>query len=286
MSAKLPISNEFRSAILEALRTTEMKQVELGERLGKSRSWTTKLLNGSLKSLSEEDWDAICETLGIKFELVESDPFPTSFHTLKNLCSDRPDRLELIDGIVSMFESQTDHHSLPYIPTDDLVAFGEEMVRAAHEDPEKPGKVGRIGIVWMSKLLERLNKPTEIDSENPTLTTFGGVAAGSGFYTDEVRETIVVDKEYPDDHFALQVCGDSMDNGKRNGIPDGSTIIVKRLPEGAEPISGKIYVVSDGNGSVLKIYKGKKLGSLNPKYKDFEPLDGAMIQAQFVKVLP
>ena len=48
------------------------------------------------------------------------------------------------------------YYDLPLIPTKDLVDFGSEIVRAAHEDPDKPGKVGRIAMDWLSNRLKTL----------------------------------------------------------------------------------------------------------------------------------
>jgi hypothetical protein len=45
---------------------------------------------------------------------------------------------------------------LSYRPTKDLVDYGKEIMRASREDPDKPGKVHRIAVMWLAERLRKL----------------------------------------------------------------------------------------------------------------------------------
>lgn len=123
----------------------------------------------------------------------------------------------------------------------------------------------------------------------------GGIAAGSPI--DAVNwEPIPVGKKYPEDHYALKVFGESM----APKIPDGSTIIVREVPDNTFPKQGTIVVYSDANGSTLKVlaYRPAKAGeeanafgkvpilkSLNPQYSEVKTMEGGRIDAVLIEVL-
>lgn len=118
---------------------------------------------------------------------------------------------------------------------------------------------------------------TMSDDEEPAYYTLPhpmAIAAGSGQDGDHLGE-IVVSREYPPNHFAFRVVGDSMDDGSEQGIPDGSIAIIEAMPEG-QPYAknGEIYAWHTPDGMTLKRFMrgsgGKHaLVSLNP---DFGPI--------------
>lgn len=124
----------------------------------------------------------------------------------------------------------------------------------------------------------------------------GGVAAGSQISSQVIEEPIPAGKEYPDDHYALRVFGQSMEPQ----IPDGSTIVVKSWPSDRTPKKGVIVVYSDGSGSTLKVFGYRKaksgeesdsmgnipvLRSLNPAFQDVQTMDGGKIDAVYVETI-
>lgn len=123
----------------------------------------------------------------------------------------------------------------------------------------------------------------------------GGIAAGAPISSDASHEPIPVDREYPENHYALRVFGKSMETK----IPDSSTIVVKRWKEGF-PKKGTIVVYSDGHGSTLKVFGYREgtadehkdamgnvpiLRSLNKSFPEVQTMDGGRIEAVFVEVL-
>lgn len=81
-----------------------------------------------------------------------------------------------------------------------------------------------------------------------------GIAAGSLIPSDCREESIQVEQEYDEDHYAVQVFG-GLDGGPKsedNSIPNGSIIIVRRLKNGQFPRRNLTVIYSDANGSTLK----------------------------------
>jgi len=124
----------------------------------------------------------------------------------------------------------------------------------------------------------------------------GGIAAGSQISSQVVPEPIPVERQYPADHYALRVFGQSMEPT----IMDGSTIIVRALTNGGYPRKGTIVVYSDGMGSTLKEfgYREAKAGeetdrfgkvpvlrSINPEFSEVQTLEGGKIDAVYIETL-
>ena len=288
----MKITESTRAIILSGLRKKGINQSELSEYLGHNKNWATRLFNGTLKTLNDDQVDKIIDYLDVSFvKVTQKGRKVSTLATRLSKASENDKNLsEALSYLADFVEDQNAQKFLPWIPTEDLVALGKECNRATHEDPDKDGKIGRIAVNFMAQVIERLNADKEPVKCTHTTMMEGCVSCGAPAYTGDVRKEICVDKEYPDDHFALQACGDSNEHDRSvykrlPSIPDGSTIIVRKMTFGEVPRDGKLYVVSDQDGACLKLIKGDKLGSLNPKYKDFEPLDGAQVQAEFVEVL-
>ena len=117
----------------------------------------------------------------------------------------------------------------------------------------------------------------------------GTVAAGTPSQ-EEVRTSLMVDRQIPIGNYILQVNGRSMEPK----IPDGSYIEVSDFRGQGFPKKGSIVVYADGTGATLKKFtpkrdgKGHRAGvltSINPDYPEVDPLEGGEIQALFVRVL-
>lgn len=128
------------------------------------------------------------------------------------------------------------------------------------------------------------------------LDLYGGIAAGQPI--DFIaQEPIPVAKEYPEDHYAYRVFGQSMEPK----IKDGSVIVVKQWGTAKGfPKKGTIVVYSDGSGITLKEFGYRKAGpdeeadtfgnvpvlrSLNKAFPDVQTMEGGRIEAIFVESL-
>lgn len=63
----MDLTDRYRALILSGLRASKVSKTELAEEMGFGKSWVTKLLNGTLKSVSDKDAKRIEDLLGIQF---------------------------------------------------------------------------------------------------------------------------------------------------------------------------------------------------------------------------
>lgn len=155
----MEITEHTRSTISQALRRLKMSKADLAKKMESGRSWSTKLMNGSLKRLSDDQTERLEDILGVSLlNISEKNPTPELAKQLGEQMKKSDDLAEVVAALVRMGDSSL-YHSIPHIPTKDLVDFGKEITRAAHEDPSKPGKVGRIAITWLADRLKKLSDP-------------------------------------------------------------------------------------------------------------------------------
>lgn len=280
------------NTIKKAIRDKGLNQTLVGERLDRTRSWVSMLLKGKIARLSPEQAEGLEDLLSIDIQPImfrEEEVSPSALY-LSNLAKENETVRRVVDELATL-GYQAKNKSLPWLSSEDIVALGEELVRVSRKHPGEPGKVGRIGLVYLARLLEKMNQSSySLDEDHYDLPCLGTLAAGSAIYNepfrwgDEPRGYVKVDKDYSKDYFAVQVCGDSMEPD----IPDASTIVMRKIDPG-EIKAGRIYAASDSYGIVLKtlVKKSRKwfLQSKNPKYEDFQPLEDAKIQAEFVEVI-
>lgn len=123
------------------------------------------------------------------------------------------------------------------------------------------------------------------------------MAAGIPIGSNVRAEPIAVAKEFPKDHYALKVYGQSMEPT----IEDGAIIVVKRWgTDKGFPRKGTIVVYSDETGSTLKVFDYRKAGadeeadtmgnvpalrSLNKSFADVQTLESGRIDAVYVETL-
>lgn len=153
----MEITNDTRSLVAKGLRDKKMNQAELAKKLGVDRSWTTRFFqtNGGLKTVSDDLMWKMQDALGIKFyENSQGESFELSRQIAAAIEKDA----RLGSAFEMLLRSINDDHyyDLPLIPTKDLVDFGKEIMRVAIQDSEKPGKVGKIALVWLADRLQKL----------------------------------------------------------------------------------------------------------------------------------
>ena len=137
-----------------------MRPSHVAEKLKKHRSFINRITSGDLKTLAHDDHEQLCKLLNIIYreederqELHNKTPLvDSSIMRLQDVCDDDPSKLKIVDQITMILESiqPKPKYELPWLDTPDLVAFGEEIMRAAHENPDKCGKVARIAMNWLA----------------------------------------------------------------------------------------------------------------------------------------
>ena len=103
-------------------------------------------------------------------------------------------------------------------------------------------------------------------------------------------------KAYPADHYALKVCGRSMEPK----IADGATIVVQRFQDKGFPKKGTIVVYNDGHGATLKEFGYRKakageeangfgqvpvLRSLNKEFPEVQTMEGGRVDGIFQEII-
>lgn len=145
------ITNPMRQMILSALRTRKMTKADLSVRVGLGKSWVTKLLDGSLKSIKEEHVDALENALGISFfSVVENDKISNkSLEMAKRIESD-PELSNLINVLLETLNNARGAFTPRFIPTAHMAALGAQIIAIVTDNESKPGKVARLTLELLS----------------------------------------------------------------------------------------------------------------------------------------
>ena len=119
----------------------------------------------------------------------------------------------------------------------------------------------------------------DLDPADPApvfhLPFLGAVAAGQPVEAPRIDEELPVAKAYPPHHFIVEINGQSMEPD----FLDGDRWIVDGR-EKYTPRHGAVCVVSDGSGSYLKRWDGKRrvFLSINPAFGEIMPEEGSSLQ--------
>ena len=147
-------------------------------------------------------------------------------------------------------------------------------------------KADEKGVSFSSFINDYFREKSHVDEVNKTvsfpLPFYGAAAAGEQVSSQLEGETVQVAKEYPSGYFVVEVNGQSMEPT----LQDGSRIVCE--PKEFSPANGKVYVVSDGQGSSVKRYDGKKKAfvSDNKNFPDLTPVGEVKIQGLYVETIP
>lgn len=156
----MKITNDTRAIVTKALRDNGMSQAELAKKIGVGRSWMTKFFKGGIKNLSDDHYFSIQDTLGVQLATITRQSASALAIALAAEIEKDPAIEEAFNGILEVMKD--DHYyDLPMLPTKDLVDFGKEIVLASNENPDKPGKVGRLAITWLAEKLQTLKASSQ-----------------------------------------------------------------------------------------------------------------------------
>lgn len=144
-------------------------------------------------------------------------------------------------------------------------------------------KLGVDGLV--KRIAEEITDPSDPSTITFTLPFLGAVAAGQPVEAPRHRETITVNKPYPEGTFVVEVNGESMHPTLRDGdriVIEGSTQARPKI----SPKDGKICVVSNGSGSLVKLFDRKRgFVSINRNFPDVVPSDELRLQGYYIETL-
>ena len=143
----------------------------------------------------------------------------------------------------------------------------------------------------LAKVIVDQAKPDSVTVSNVTdfpkpattyIPFYGAVAAGQPVTSQRDGETLEVPGNYdPARFFVVEINGQSAEPD----FQDGDRWVIDAKDSGGTPAHGKPCVVSDGYGSYLKKFNRKSgmFESINPKFSDVLPVEGATFQGYPVK---
>lgn len=133
------IRNRFRD-------TTKPKinQSQLAEHMGLGKAWVSKLMNNKLQTISEEQVDQMEEFFEIRLQAFadKKNEVPAiAVEISKKMQGSTP----ISKIIEALLEIETPAQTGPrWIETKDMTKVGQEIIRIALANKDKPGKVARL----------------------------------------------------------------------------------------------------------------------------------------------
>lgn len=139
----MDLTDRYRALILSGLRASKVSKTELAEEMGFGKSWVTKLLNGTLKSVSDKDAKRIEDLLGIQFvRFVDKDRTVSDLaREVDRIAIENPQFAKLLKDLLPLV-SETPF-TPRYFETKEMSKLGQEIIRLCYANEDKPGKVAR-----------------------------------------------------------------------------------------------------------------------------------------------
>lgn len=140
----MTVTNATRSLIAKTIREKGISKKSLADSVGLKQSWVTKLMNGTIKSLSDEQERQVEALLGIKLRRFVADVGLVSQLALAaEEAIKRDSRVAtMIESLLSL-ENDAQVNTPRWIETQDMTKIGQEIIRIAFANEDKPGKVAR-----------------------------------------------------------------------------------------------------------------------------------------------
>lgn len=140
-----PITEPMRQSTLQAMRIKGTSQTEMAKAVGNGKAWVTKFLDGSLRTIKEENMHALEDLLGIKYFSVEKAAGARSplANKIAAIVDSDPAFAKLAAALDTALSEARGAFTPRYIPTQDMTKLGQEIIRLVFANEDKPGKVAR-----------------------------------------------------------------------------------------------------------------------------------------------
>lgn len=141
-----PITEAMRQITLQKIRQRGITKQQISEATGNGKSWTTKFLDGTLKTIKEEDLHKVEELLGINYFTVEKalgTRSPTAAKIAAMVDND-PLFAKLAIALDEALAQARGAFTPRFIPTKEMAKLGEDIVRIVFANENHPGKVARL----------------------------------------------------------------------------------------------------------------------------------------------
>lgn len=138
----MTLTESSRGLIVQGLRTKKQTRKWLAEQMGLNKSWVTRLLNGEIKSLTDEQVEKLQGILEIRFFSMHKGSHTTA---ALDIAAEYDSNQAFAKVVGAVRESMKEVVFTPkYIPTQQMATVGNEIIRIAFENEDKPGKVARL----------------------------------------------------------------------------------------------------------------------------------------------
>lgn len=146
------VTDNTRALILNALRKRGISHTDLAAKMGLSKSWASRLLSGGIKTLSEAHTDRLEEILGIQFFVVTPNSSVTGTASrLSDLSAEMPELERAMQALIDLAETKKMPFTPRYFTTKEMGGLGQEIIRLAFANEDKPGKVAREVLKLLSE---------------------------------------------------------------------------------------------------------------------------------------
>lgn len=138
----MTLTESSRGLVVQGLRTKKQTRKWLAEQMGLNKSWVTRLLNGEIKSLTDAQVEQLQGILDIRFFTVQRGSNSTA---AQDIAAEFDSNQAFAKVVVAVRESMREVVFTPrYIPTQQMASVGNEIIKIAFANEDKPGKVARL----------------------------------------------------------------------------------------------------------------------------------------------
>ncbi len=141
-----PITEPMRQVTLQAIRQKGITKQQISLATGNGKSWVTKFLDGSLKTLKEDTLFKLEDLLGIKYFSIERAIGARSplANKIAGMVDSDPAFAKLASALEEALGQARGAFTPRFIPTQDMTKIGQEIIKVAFANEDKPGKVARL----------------------------------------------------------------------------------------------------------------------------------------------
>ena len=141
------ITNTMRRLIRNRLRDPKLpkiRQSDIAEHMGFGKSWASKLLSGTLQTIEKDQLRKLESFLGIALEQLGDKGKPVSplATAIEQMMQEREPVAKIVEALLEL--ESTPNFSTRWIETQDMSKIGQEIIRIAYANEDKPGKVARM----------------------------------------------------------------------------------------------------------------------------------------------
>ena len=138
----MKVTKQTKTKIMRALTKKGWNFSDFAEKLGKHRTWPTKLLskNSTISELSQDLADQICDVLGISLNPIQTVAGNVSTTALElSKAAEKDERIAQMMELVLDLTAADETPYIPAVPTKELQRIGSEITKIVHRNESPKG---------------------------------------------------------------------------------------------------------------------------------------------------